>query len=188
MKIIKSQIVKIQLAICIILLAVVCIGQYSLTKANKAVDSLNTQLQSAEQQLQVLKASEIDNKSNEYNSGLSLVEITYILNMVDSQDSSTDFNSINTMLNRDSTIDGDTESGNYNVYYKIQGNDAQQLEINVEDNTIKQASIVVTTENGVIKEELQEDLLLSIIENCINKGSYSENEIQSVVENLNSAA
>ena len=151
----KFKITKSSAIVIIFLSAVVIVNCIK-------IKSIEQQLTVAEQQLQNYKQSEILNKQTKYNQGISLVEMVYILNSLDQNN--TNYLNIINMLNRDSIIEGDIHQENFNIQYSIQGEENAFIELEFLDKELNSAKLVVTNESNTIEEPLSEELIENLIE------------------------
>ena len=151
----KFKITKSSAIVIILLSAVVIVNCIK-------IKSIEQQLTVAEQQLQNYKQSEILNKQTKYNQGISLVEMVYILNSLDQNN--TNYLNIINMLNRDSIIEGDIHQENFNIQYSIQGEENAFIELEFLDKELNSAKLVVTNESNTIEEPLSEELIKNLIE------------------------
>lgn len=151
----KFKITKSSVIVIILLSAVVIVNCIK-------IKSIEQQLTVAEQQLQNYKQSEILNKQTKYNQGISLVEMVYILNSLDQNN--TNYLNIINMLNRDSIIEGDIHQENFNIQYSIQGEENAFIELEFLDKELNSAKLVVTNESNTIEEPLSEELIENLIE------------------------
>lgn len=153
----KFKITKSSVIVIILLSAVVIVNCIK-------IKSIEQQLTVAEQQLQSYKQSEILNKQTKYNQGISLVEMVYILNSLDQNN--TNYLNIVNMLNRDSIIEGDIHQENFNIQYSIQGEENAFIELEFIDKELNSAKLIVTNESNTIEEPLSEDLIKNLIESA----------------------
>lgn len=143
----------------------------------------------AEQQLQEYKSSDIANDVKEYNQGISLIEMIYILNSLESSDKDViSYDSIKTMISRDSTIEGDINSGDFKVYYSVQGDKNVLFELVFKESNMTKASLIVTYgEDKHITRELTNELIQGLIDNIIidndnTLGVYPEGAISKYIK------
>lgn len=153
----KFKITKSSAIVIILLSAVVIVNCIK-------IKSIEQQLTVAEQQLQNYKQSEILNKQTKYNQGISLVEMVYILNSLDQNN--TNYLNIINMLNRDSIIEGDIHQEKFNIQYSIQGEENAFIELEFIDKELNSAKLVVTNESNTIEEPLSEELIKNLIESA----------------------